>query len=129
MFTTCNKVFVYGTLKRGEGNHGYLLTSKFLGECRIPGILIDLGAFPAYIESKDPETTVFGQVFEMADEGVGQRLDGLEGYPLFYNRAVKPTPLGDAWVYFLPGGSEARERNRDIIENGEWSPQPNYWSR
>ncbi len=30
---------VYGTLKKGYGNHGYLQTSKYLGTTIIPGIM------------------------------------------------------------------------------------------
>ena len=42
-----NKVFVYGTLKRGFTNHEiFLKDCRLCAECAIPGVMIPLSGFP-----------------------------------------------------------------------------------
>ena len=118
--TLCSNVFVYGTLKKGMGNHDLLGDSDFLGECVIPGTLINLGAFPAYIITEE-KGTVTGEVYELK-EPVFLTLDRLEGYPDFYNRVLRETPFGEAWVYYIPA-SWREDYSYEIIESGVWTPE------
>lgn len=94
-------VFVYGTLKRTHGNHVVLLRSgsDFLGEATTKPeyTMYDNGAFPAI--TKGGNTVIFGEVYKVDHMSY---LDGLEGYPVFYNRELIDTPYGKAWIYFLP---------------------------
>jgi len=90
-------VFVYGTLRRGQGNYKRLLTSsEWLGEHVVSGWdMYDLGAFPAVVRGHGDVT---GDVFRVTPDTFA-RLDMLEGYPRFYDRELIETPAGAAWVY------------------------------
>jgi len=108
------KVFVYGTLKKGYPNSYLLENSKLLGSFKTKPVftMYSLGAFPAI--SLVGETSISGEVYSV-DEDTFSRLDRLEGYPSFYNRAKIDTEFGEAWVYFL----EDRE-GVTKVESGEW---------
>lgn len=99
------RVFVYGTLKKGHGNHRLLENSKFLGRCVINGKhrLVSLGGFPGLVaaEEEDAERGVSGEVYQVNEETL-LSLDFLEGHPRFYERRKVPTPHKNAWAYFLP---------------------------
>lgn len=100
---TSSVVFVYGTLKRGHGNHRLLEAggARLLGTDSIKGwSMHDLGAFPAVAEGWD---TVHGEVFEVDAETLA-RLDRLEGIPSFYQRTVGRGQAGygaDYGIVFL----------------------------
>lgn len=77
------KVFVYGTLKKGFGNHVLLSESQCLGPDSLKNYsMFSLGYFPAI---RKGEGTVYGEVYEVTPEQL-QRLDRLEGHPTFYER-------------------------------------------
>jgi gamma-glutamylaminecyclotransferase len=116
------KVFVYGTLLKGEGNH-YLMehdTVEFIGIDKISGFkMINLRYFPACIISKN-DSIVIGEVYDFSKyPGLLKVLDNLEGYPLFYNRVEMKTLKGHmVWVYFI-------DNNRNLssykqIKTGDW---------
>ena len=73
-------VAVYGTLKKGYGNHRLLESSTFIGSGDVE--VYDCNAF------------------EMYD------LDLLEGHPRFYKRELTEVKVNgesvSAWVYFVP---------------------------
>jgi len=75
------KVFVYGTLKSGHGNHkAYLYQSPLVGNASIMGFdLYDLGCFPAIVKNSTEGRRVFGELYEVTP-AVAKQLDGLEGY-------------------------------------------------
>ncbi len=78
------RVFVYGTLQKGEPNHDLLADSRFLGEATPPDYtLFDLGGFPA--TCPDGFTSVLGEVYEVSQE-VLEALDALDGHPNWYIR-------------------------------------------
>lgn len=108
--TNLNKVFVYGTLKKGYGNNRLLQGSSFLGKDKTKEeyILGDVGfpyAFPSYVFSEitppqDLFKPVLGEVYEV-DEETFSRLDHLEGVPYHYKREVIETEGGhSAWMYY-----------------------------
>jgi gamma-glutamylcyclotransferase (GGCT)/AIG2-like uncharacterized protein YtfP len=118
-----NKVFVYGSLLRGEGNHKLLRNSELLGETTTPegfGI-IDLGWFPGAIRTEKGK--VVGEVYEVDDETLN-RLDSLEGYnrrdPLegLYNRIEIDTEYGTAYMYLY--NDRFMIRHMPTIEEGNW---------
>lgn len=89
-------VFVYGTLRRGQGNYHLLTTSEWIGEHVISGWdMYDLGHFPAVVRGTGDVT---GDVFRVSSSTFA-KLDMLEGYPRFYDRELIETPAGDAWIY------------------------------
>tara|TARA_R110000744_G_scaffold3989_2_gene14700 strand:+ start:539 stop:1018 length:480 start_codon:yes stop_codon:yes gene_type:complete len=107
----CSNVFVYGSLKHGEGNSGILSTCDLVAETQTLSqwVLGDIGfpyAFPSTItppEHKDLLFPVKGEVYAVTGEDkyrVFTNLDGLEGYPSHYNRTVIRTVSGHyAWMY------------------------------
>ena len=108
------RTFVYGTLKRGRGNHAVVADLVAGVEpATVPGFtLLDLGAFPAAIPCEGG--WVRGEVLAFRDgdaERALGRLDRLEGHPTLYRREVVETTDGEAvWTYIWQG-DEAR---------GEW---------
>src|SRR5262245_6257639 len=90
-------VFVYGTLKRGYGNHRLLLDATFVSEgqtiarCR----LFDAG-FPVLRRRLNRDgpwnAPVRGEVFEVTAQQLA-RLDSLEGEGRMYHRRKKKIRL------------------------------------
>lgn len=80
------KVFVYGTLKQGWGNHRLLEHSKFLG-MRTTKDVYDLRncGFPYAIRNPEEGRKVLGELYEI-DEQTLVNLDRLEGHPHHYQR-------------------------------------------
>lgn len=111
------RVFVYGTLRAGEANHGLLTGAAFVGRVeRQPGLsMVDTGWFPAvYL---DPEGSgIVGEVYEI-DGAILRRLDGLEGYPGHYDRQQIETPFGSAWIYLYSAAKAARF---PLVMGGDW---------
>jgi gamma-glutamylcyclotransferase (GGCT)/AIG2-like uncharacterized protein YtfP len=94
------KVFVYGTLKRGYGNHRVMEAAEgeFLQKDTIKGYEIyNTGCFPAVVEG---EGVVQGEVFEVPEEGM-YFLDRLEGVPRLYDRHTTHTEGGLEVVTYL----------------------------
>lgn len=72
-------VFVYGTLMKGEANHG-LLEKAYRVEARAVtnGFLVDTGSgYPALVESETEKT--FGELYQILESALPD-LDQLEGY-------------------------------------------------
>lgn len=124
-----HKVFVYGTLKQGHGNHQRLLTNSTLVNMgSIEGFdLYDLGCYPAIVPHKEVPLTdkVFGELYEVDDLTL-TKLDGLEGYRGGYNgfydrKTVQVTTVDgdveDALVYFM---RSKPNDNVSVILEGVW---------
>lgn len=111
------RVFVYGTLLAGEGNHRLLATATLVGEARTePAFeLRDLGYFPGLV--KGGACSVAGEVYEV-DAPTLARLDALEGHPRFYRRA-RIALEGGALVetYLL---TPEQVEGRPVIASGNW---------
>jgi gamma-glutamylaminecyclotransferase len=72
-------VFVYGTLKRGGGNHAFMAGQEFVGEARTTAAypLYELSGYPG-MQAADGHAGVTGEVWSV-DDGCLARLDELEG--------------------------------------------------
>ena len=106
--TKKTKVFVYGSLRKGHGNHRLLTESDFKGVYVTLGQyhMVSLGGFPAVFEDKKVGH-VTGELYEVDDPTL-KRLDALEGNGSFYTRKEIPVfsmedPLQEetVWIYFL----------------------------
>ena len=111
------RVFVYGTLLQGEGNHDLLAGAEFVGAARTPPgyALRDLGAFPGLVDGG--EHAVDGEVYLVGPDTLA-RLDRLEGHPSWYRRV--PIALDDGSTvetYLLPPD---RVAGRPVITSGSW---------
>lgn len=107
-------VFVYGTLKRGYGNHRILKNSFFHGVYQTePNFSLYDGVFPYAFDKGGEE--IRGELYDVDDETL-HRLDMLEGVPYHYNR-IK------TWVSFIAGGGDDHSYeayiyvgNRDLFQ-------------
>jgi len=113
-------VAVYGTLKKGRKNHGYLRRARMLGADRLNTIcLLDLGPYPGAVlqRSEGIEVEVYSVSARQLD-----RLDRLEGYRAdqpalgLYDRMLVPTRFGRAWVYLY----NKPRPSRKILRRGGW---------
>jgi gamma-glutamylcyclotransferase (GGCT)/AIG2-like uncharacterized protein YtfP len=116
-------VGVYGTLKRGEGNHRLLSTSELVTTSLTPPNygLVDLGAFPGLIPGEDK---VVIEVYKVNNHTLS-RLDSLEGHPTFYERKEVDVVVNGntekVWVYHLNRHKDLAPWNlRDVDGNITW---------
>lgn len=74
------EIFVYGTLKRGGANHGFLAWQQFVAEARTaPGYtLYELDGFPGMVADPADQAGVAGEIWDV-DHACLVRLDQLEG--------------------------------------------------
>lgn len=120
------RVFVYGTLKKGFGNHRYLESSKFLGRVQVRGNMYSLGGFPVVVLTG--KGTVHGEIYEVSKETLAN-LDRLEGYPSFYNRKQVVTSNGMlAWVYHM-SNEKVKDHypNSPPVKGGDWTWSWDKW--
>jgi gamma-glutamylaminecyclotransferase len=82
---TSEHVFIYGTLKRGERNHGLLAAEQFVGDAVTQPLyrLYDCGAYPALVEDTANGRAVRGEVYLVGPVTL-RRLDLLENAPHLY---------------------------------------------
>jgi len=119
------RIFVYGTLMRGEANDRQLAGLAYApARTRAEWTMVSLGGFPGIIAGG--ATTIDGEVYEVNDR-VLARLDRLEGHPHFYRRM--PVLLVDgtlAETYVLPA-SYRNDHNK--IPSGSWRRErkPEAW--
>lgn len=75
-----NRLFVYGTLKRGGENHVHLTGQRFVGEASTgPGfVLYGLPGFPGMVRAADAPDGVSGELWEV-DADCLRIIDMLEG--------------------------------------------------
>ena len=74
------KVFVYGTLRKGFGNHSLLYNANFVGKATIKAAMYSMGYVPyVSLQTYEENDLVHGEVYEI-DKDTLKRLDRLEGY-------------------------------------------------
>jgi len=108
-------LFVYGTLRRGQANHGQLGKASYGGETWIDGVdLHDLGPFPMAIGGSG---RVHGELY-LVDLGQLEQLDRFEGAPRLYQRRQWTLPDGRlAWIYL---GQPRQVRHSPRLIQGRW---------
>lgn len=125
--------FVYGSLLTDEYNHHILGKSKKLYDGYIRGFsMYSLGSFPTIIEN-DKDGIIYGEVYEVTDPMIEQKLDFLEGYTgnkldNFYDKkVVQVTPIDNdiiqcqfAFVYYFNSSDYYDLSNLNKIKNGNW---------
>ncbi|XP_015609380.1 putative gamma-glutamylcyclotransferase CG2811 isoform X2 [Cephus cinctus] len=123
-----HRVFVYGTLKRGEPNHGLIQNAEF-GYAKFLGIGRTIKKYPLVIATKynipfllkkpGIGNQILGEIYDV-DTKMLTKLDELEEHPSFYVRTEDDVLLSPeseiksgnnfdemaestkAWIYFLP---------------------------
>ena len=93
------KVFVYGTLMKGETNHGFLRHSTFLGNAAVEGYeMYNVGLFPAIIPG---DGLAVGEVYSVPVGDIPS-IDSLEGEGSLYEKKCERIILnGEATFAFL----------------------------
>lgn len=120
---TPQKVFVYGTLKKGFGNHhAYLNGARDLGEASIEGTMFHLGAFPA-INLSEQFCRINGEVYEVNWDHI-YKMDLLEGVGHGFYKRIQGlvAPHGVVWMYVFTQQSASKEQ---FIVPGGWWQGPN----
>lgn len=114
------KVFVYGTLRKGDERAHFLDGARLLGTRTLEGFdLFDLGSYPGVIHGSG---TVVGELYELASDHALVLLDHVEGIharPPLYKRISVEVEGEAAWLYVY-AQSVANAR---YIESGDWLRQ------
>jgi gamma-glutamylcyclotransferase (GGCT)/AIG2-like uncharacterized protein YtfP len=115
------QVAVYGSLKRGFGNHALLESARFLSTGWVDGFqMYSMGPFPMCIKAPGQ---VLVEVY-LVSEAEFRRLDQLEGYPTFYDRSVVHVgkKLDDelAWMYH---GNAEQVCDLPLVKSGVWAQE------
>lgn len=113
-------VAVYGSLRKGLGNHRLLENAKYLGDFQSEPVfsLYSLGGYPGL--KTNGTTSVTMEVYEVTPIEAN-RIDQLEGYTpgreaTFYDKIPIDTPYGKASVYtYVDKIPESR-----LVESGDW---------
>lgn len=111
------RVFVYGTLLAGEGNHRLLEGARLVCAAitRPEYRMHDMGYFPAIVAGG--ECAIVGEVYEVTALTLAQ-LDRLEGHPRFYRRTAIRLACGmQVETYLMPAATVA---GRGVIGSGNW---------
>ena len=82
-----SRIFVYGTLQRGQRNHDLLLGQEFLGTAQTQPRyrLYDCGRHPGLVDDPHQGVAIQGEVWRVSDEAL-QKLDEYEGVPDYFSR-------------------------------------------
>lgn len=107
------RVFVYGTLKRGQPNHHLIENVEngkalFIGEgktvVKYPLIIASRCNIPFLLPVEGTGEIIHGEMFDV-DEPMLKRLDALEGHPAWYKREEIPIAYSNGfskcWCYML----------------------------
>lgn len=97
-----HRVFVYGSLQRGQANHRMMKSAQLIARVRTTAAfdLFDLGAFPAM--ATNGHTSIAGELYEV-DDDLLRRLDAFEGCPTLYQREAIALDDGtSAEAYVMP---------------------------
>jgi gamma-glutamylcyclotransferase (GGCT)/AIG2-like uncharacterized protein YtfP len=149
-------VFVYGTLRSGQGNHRLMSDAvEELHTATAEGVGI-YGAhrgFPYAVEHDDPDARTVGEVIWLTQDNRGSQaresLDHLEGFDSdrpstsHYERTLRTVKYTNdagethnvqAWIYLARGWSKSQLVESDRIDHGDWveaknsyrDPRPRY---
>lgn len=122
-------IFVYGTLKKGFGNHRVMGDSKLLGEVNIKGFrMYSLGGYPALTLGNNE---IKGEVYEVTDENTLKNIYRLEGYSgvrdsssNWYDTTDVDTKYGKAELFYMKNENEFN--NRPVVTDGIWKQSRNW---
>ncbi|MBR4120297.1 MAG: gamma-glutamylcyclotransferase [Spirochaetales bacterium] len=126
MSSGLHRIFVYGTLMRGEYNHRLIESQELEGEGFIRGFnLYNLGHYPGIRPSKHPEHVVYGEVY-LVDDRTLERVNQLEGegslYLLQFTEVIMKDKTVSAGVYVYNHICKKSTR----IYSGCWKQQKIY---
>lgn len=112
-------IFVYGTLRRGFGNHRAMANARPLGVGRTTA-RYDLRVDDLPFVMPGATSRVRGELYEI-DEAHLARLDAFEGHPKWYRREQVGVEMENgatmlAWMYLYLGEAKGK-----IVESGDFA--------
>lgn len=122
------RIFVYGTLRKGDTRHHVLQDTIRVGDMwTVPGTLFSLGAFPALVLEDD--NPVLGEVYEIppeVEDRIMTTLDAIEGVSFgLYTRSevqvsAQDDPEHTITCLTYTAGPRIDLEGRNRIVNGDW---------
>ncbi len=111
------RLVVYGTLKKGYGNSGYLRNAQLIDDnFKVNDFLLrDYGWFP--VVNPKVGAHFYGELYEVDDTTL-TGCDYLEGHPEFYTRIEIEQDDEQFWLYQMP---EWKVDDCPIVEGGVWT--------
>ena len=126
-----NRLFVYGSLRKGFSNPAYNYITQFfslVSEGKVKGRMYDMGNYPVGIPAND-DVFIKGELYEFKNalefSWAIEQLDAYEGLNpeegelLLYERAVADVFYNDevtkAWIYWYVGKVD----NQPLIPSGD----------
>ena len=107
------RIFVYGSLRRKQGNSHWMTNAQWLGAHTVENFqLFSIGHYPGAVPG---EGEVLGEVYRI-DASTLAELDALRTKGGEYRRQLTQTPFGSAWMYVYQRDVKGLER----IETGNW---------
>ena len=117
---TNNKIIAtYGSLRKSHGNWRHILNCDPLKTevVEIPFKMISLGSFPGLIPS-DELNKITIELYDV-DPKTYARIELLEGFPSFYQKALIQTSVGEVEIYVL---EKPKYRVDPIyVDGGDWN--------
>lgn len=127
------RLFVYGSLRRGEENHDSWFGSgaTHVADGHIRGAeLVHLGAYCCIVPTDDPARTVMGEVYDVVPEvftGIeameaeaGYARQPVDVYPVSGGEG-RPPIAAEAYFYAQP----QRVARRPRVDSGDWTQREN----
>lgn len=117
-------VFVYGSLKQGFHNHGWMeeIGAKYLGKCSTEKIFDMISMYDSYPGLINGEYGIIGELYEIDSMDI-YHLDRLECYPNYYDREIIHVKLDKGTEYQAICYILSEETQQDV--NFEYSYNPN----
>ena len=113
------RIFVYGSLRRKQGNRHWMTNAQWLGDHSVSDYqLYSLGHYPGAVPGVG---TVHGEVYRI-DASTLAELDALRTKAGEYARHLIQTPYGSAWMYVYQRPVEGFT----LIESGNWLDKDQY---
>jgi gamma-glutamylcyclotransferase (GGCT)/AIG2-like uncharacterized protein YtfP len=119
MSAPCDKVFVYGTLRRGGSNHFRMEGAEFMTAATVRARLYRIDWYPGLVLD-DAGDDVIGEIYQVS-ERLMKQLDAFEG-PEYHRVMVEVKCAGDhrspvaAWIWeWMEPVDETRR-----ITGGDW---------
>jgi gamma-glutamylcyclotransferase (GGCT)/AIG2-like uncharacterized protein YtfP len=111
------RLFVYGTLMKGEANAHLLEDARYLGPATTEPTfsLLDLGDYPAL--RAGGEQAVAGELYEVG-AAMLEALDDCEGHPTLYRRTPIRLADGSAVEAYLLVSSDVEDP--PLVASGDW---------
>lgn len=116
-------VFVYGTLKQGEVNHGVMKSANgtFVATAKLPGYyMVNTPWYPFAAKSDDKSDCIEGELYEVPMEKL-HILDTLEGYPQLYDRDTVNINDLDAFIYVNRNKAEMESYEKMYGKTTNWT--------